>query len=266
MNNFNPSHISERSTKRNQAFTLLEMSISLVVGSMILACVTAIFIMLTKGVVNGQSLSAASSDSSNATAFIINATRSAAVISLPGDLDFAPQSGYSYANYQSTYQSSTVAAAMTLWFPATASSITFTGATRPSTIYDRTNLGSSALFYRANSNGAPNPSAGAYLWVYGTINGVSYNQAIMKSVASAANAVQFMRPSTSISNEVEVKVVSGYYSPQASGSLSEEASGGHLTTTLTGKCVINNNFYTGTNTAVTQNSTNMVSGGHWYSN
>lgn len=231
---------------------------------LILVCVMGMFILISRNSIASQSLSEASIDSARATALIINGIRTSGVISLPGDQDFQCQSGYTAQSYQTTYQSSPVYAAITLWFPAAGSSIKFPGASSSYSVMNRTNVGNSILFYRSDSQGKPAPSSGTCLWAYGSMNGAAYNQAIITSVASAANAVQFVRPNVSFSSEIAIKIVSSYYSPIHNAS-SDEATNGQLSTTLTGKCVMSRDVYTGTNSAISQSTTGMVSGGHWYS-
>lgn len=109
------------------------------------------------------------------------------------------------------------------------------------------------LIYRGDPDGTPdsNPTgsavanAGTYLWQY-TIPAnqtfaldLAHNNpvAICKSVSTAANAVQFVRPSYSNVPEpwqVELKIISGYYSP-INGT--ETIEGGSGISQLSGKCV-----------------------------
>ena len=109
------------------------------------------------------------------------------------------------------------------------------------------------LIYRGDPDGTPDPdptgstlkNAGTYLWRYDLPADKSFNPAVYpptalcKSVSSAPNAVQFVRPAYSgvaEQNQVEVKIISGYYSP-INGTQTSEESAGASTSQLTGKCV-----------------------------
>jgi len=123
------------------------------------------------------------------------------------------------------------------------------------------NNGSSAkavLIYRGDPNGTPDPDptgsavakAGTYLWEYTipanqafTLDIADPNPllrnpvALCKSVATAPNAVQLVRPVYSNVPQpwqVELKIISGYYSP-INGT--ETMEGGNGISQLSGKCV-----------------------------
>ena len=117
---------------------------------------------------------------------------------------------------------------------------------------------SGVLIYRGDPNGTPDPDptgsavagAGTYLWQYtipanGTLtldiadpNPLLRNPVVLcKSVATAPNAVQFVRPvyqGVAEDWQVEVKIISGYYSP-INGT--ETIEGGSGVSQLSGKCV-----------------------------
>lgn len=82
---------------------------------------------------------------------------------------------------------------------------------------------------------------GTYLWEYNVQTGVA--TVLCKSVAWSPNAVQFIRPTTNPSGtgtplpfELEVNVVSGYYSPINFMTTNEESNGSEVSS-LSGKCV-----------------------------
>jgi type II secretory pathway pseudopilin PulG len=134
----------------------------------------------------------------------------------------------------------------------------------PSPYYANGSSVQTYLIYRgdANGNADPNPSgqtttagfstwlsaqairptAGTYLWQYNVQTGSL--TALCKSVALSPDAVQFVRPTSTPGvnggvpepYEVEVKVVSSYYSP-INGNVSDEESGGAEASSLDGKCV-----------------------------
>jgi hypothetical protein len=128
----------------------------------------------------------------------------------------------------------------------------------PSQPYESTAGGSpkAVLVYRGDPDGTPDadPStstvvkAGTYLWQYlipadqtFALNVAGGNPiAICKSVSTAPNAVQFVRPvygtapATPQKWQVEIKIISGYYSP-INGTQTME--GGNGVSQLSGKCV-----------------------------
>ena len=117
----------------------------------------------------------------------------------------------------------------------------------------------------ADPTGSPNPLAGTYLWQYRVPTDSSFNlvkypgnlTALCKSVASAPNAVQFVRPYYAATgqlpeqNQVEVKIISSYYSPVNGRQTSEETAGA-TASQLSGKCVYMRDHCT----AASSNTTN----------
>ena len=119
------------------------------------------------------------------------------------------------------------------------------------------------LIYRGDANFAPDSTAGTYLWQYTLPSDSSFNPAkypptaLCKSVSTAPNAVQFVRPYYAASGgipeqtQVEVKIISGYYSPINGQQTSEEGSGASASQ-LSGKCVYMRDHCT----AASSNTTN----------
>ena len=116
----------------------------------------------------------------------------------------------------------------------------------------------------ANPTGSPNPAAGTYLWQYtvpadSTFNLVKYAgnlTALCKSVATAPNAVQFVRPSygnVAQPNQVEIKVISSYYSP-INGQQTSEETAGATSSQLNGKCVFMRDHFNGSNPQAPSNT------------
>lgn len=112
--------------------------------------------------------------------------------------------------------------------------------------------------------GNPNPQAGTYLWQYqvpadSTFNTVKYaaNLTILcKSVATASNAVQFVRPSygtVAQPNQMEIKVISSYYSP-INGQQTSEETAGATASQLNGKCVFMRDHFNGGNPQAPSNT------------
>ncbi len=116
------------------------------------------------------------------------------------------------------------------------------------------------LIYRGDPDGTPDPDptgstvtgAGTYLWNYAvpldnsfTLDIADPNPllrnpvALCKSISTAPDAVQFVRPvynTQPVQNQVEVKIISGYYSP-INGTQTNEEGNGASSSQLTGKCV-----------------------------
>ena len=129
------------------------------------------------------------------------------------------------------------------------------------------------LIYRGDPDGTPdpdptgsaNPKAGTYLWQYAVPSDASFSPALhpgslvalCKSVATAPNAVQFVRPyyaatgQLPVQNQVEVKIISSYYSPVNGRQTSEETAGA-TSSQLSGKCVYMRDHCT----AASSNTTN----------
>lgn len=173
--------------------------------------------------------------------------------------------------------------------PSTVSVITSAGSTvaLPSLYYANGASTEQVIIYRgdppgANGIGAPdaNPSGcdttgtflawkaaqtsmqsklGTYLWEYNVQTGV--DTVLCKSVAWSPDAVQFIRPTSNPSSntgtpepfEVEVNVVSGYYSPISFITTNEESSGAEVSS-LTGKCVYMRDHQTSASTPTNANT------------
>lgn len=117
--------------------------------------------------------------------------------------------------------------------------------------------GAVALIYRGDPDGTPDSAAGTDLWQYavpanGAFDLVNYPPtALCKSVSTASNAVQFVRPSyggVAEQHQMEIKIISSYYSP-INGQQTNEQGNGASSSSLTGKCVYMRDHYAGGGTA-----------------
>lgn len=142
-------------------------------------------------------------------------------------------------------------------------------ATSPSNVQIAGGVGvtgsSVVLIYRGDSSATPNAAAGTYLWQYTLPSDASFNPAkypdkltaLCKSVSTAPNAVQFVRPYYASTGQipeqtqVEVKIISSYFSPINGQQTSEEGNGAS-SSQLSGKCVYMRDHCT----ASTANTTN----------
>ncbi len=145
-----------------------------------------------------------------------------------------------------------------------------TGTVRTTTPYNVASAGGLAvpssrvlLIYRGDPDGTPdadptgsaNPKAGTYLWQYQLQNGIPFDpvqfppRALCKSVSTAPNAVQFVRPyyaanPTPEQTQMEIKIISSYYSP-INGRQTSEQGDGTSSSQLSGKCVFMRDHYAG---------------------
>lgn len=236
-------------------YTLPELMVGLSILSMLLLGTVSVFLLMLRltGSVMGASLSAA--DASNAVQRVTANMREANSFTLLDDA----------ANDAIDTNGNTVVTGITLTFPkpyvssspdgtvhyTTGAGVSIgplTGTDAPYNVATKTDSSCATVsFYRANyhqpngADGTPNPSSGNCLWVTGTENGVVLTPGpVIKTIASTADAVQFIVPYqpdgvTPITNEVEIKIISGQYDPVHGTVSSDSASGG--ATALTGECV-----------------------------
>ena len=127
------------------------------------------------------------------------------------------------------------------------------------------------LIYRGDPNGNPNSASGTYLWQYampvsGAFDLAKYPPtALCKSVSTAPNAVQFVRPSyggIAEQHQMEIKIISSYYSP-INGQQTNEQGNGASSSSLTGKCVYMRDHYAGGG-AASQAPTNTRTGNNTF--
>lgn len=144
---------------------------------------------------------------------------------------------------------------------ADGTALSLDGKGRTSLPYSNLTAGTAViLIYRGDPDGTPDPdptdptrsavkNAGTYLWQYkmpadGSFNTALYPpKALCKSVSAAPNSVQFVRPSYGPSyalvaepNQLEIKIISGYYSP-INGTQTNEEGNGDASSQMVGKCV-----------------------------
>jgi type II secretory pathway pseudopilin PulG len=254
---------------RNQGFTLVEATISLLLMGLLMLGTVDLFIASLRGAVNSESLVFANLDAANALQNIVESTREAYFFQLPDESDFSPPAGATAGSYETTMAvtggSETICTGMLVCMPnatytsATGLPIEFNGTnsvTYQPTLYTRQQgpngqtSGQEIMYFRADPNGAPDATNGTCLWAQtvGDQDGSqpTINRAIISSLAgNIPNALQFVRPQTvpnglgvtsDIPYEVEIKVICSYYAPTGGGA-TNEVSNGEGTTSLDGKCV-----------------------------
>ncbi len=251
---------------RQGGFTLVEAVVGTVLISLVFLGTMQLFIESQRGVQRTGVQVQASQDAAIGLQYVLSNAREAWRFALPADGagSFLPPGGA-----LSEYQSSTGAnTALELIMPAStnyalrdASGSRFTLAPGG---YDRTaQAGGDILWiYRGDApapgafnpavRGNPNASSGKYLWACrrpaGAINaGQDRFQVICKLIltkhsdgSAAADAVQFSRPASGVTSEVEVKIVSGD-TTSINGTQTNEATDGSSVDALYGKCALMRN-------------------------
>lgn len=237
-----------RRSKRLRAFTLIEASISIVLMGMLMLSVVSLYIFATRTVAATDGQMQACQDANKALTHIINETEIAGSVTLPGDPNWNTTQ-YPLSNYQTS--GGTIDTAMLITNAGNGPTITFENSSgamlnNPVPTFDTEyESATSTLIWRGDASMNPSPSAGQYL--YETTNGVTTT--IIKptshggGLAPTAGALQFDWPTSTLNNEVEIKIVCSYYSP-TTGSASNESTNGSAVTTLTGKCVMMRNAVT----------------------
>ena len=239
--------------RRPGGFTLVEAMFGTVIASLLMLGTADLYMNAARTTLKVNAQTSASQDASNSVQQIIQATREAQSFSLPNETPaaggaFVPPPGFPAGTLQTTLGSETIYTALELVQPATlAATVQNTaGANVAIAPLNRDGaMGSALLFYRADPNGTPDANAGTCLWEYGVQanSTVTLNQAICKSLdANAPNAMQFVRPYVGTPAQpqpydVEVKIISSYYS-LVNGQQTNEQTNGSDTSQLSGKCVL----------------------------
>jgi hypothetical protein len=179
-------------------------------------------------------------------------TREAFAFALPDDASgFTPPQSYSVSQFETTVSGNNIDTGIELEYgnPMNVSVLTSSGSTAVLTNQPTDQTTSQTLWiYRADSNGLPNASSGQYLWIYGQEFGATVNRPLSRlfdtslAASSLANAVAFSRPLDNASPqaiipyEVQMQIVSGYYSP--TGGTQTSVNGG---TQFVSECVLQRN-------------------------
>ena len=282
-----------RRSRRQRGFGLLETVICISLMSLLFLGAMTLIISATRQTVRTQSQVYATADAANSIQHIIGQLREASAFALPttdagtAETTWNPMGGTSLTQFSTTLNGETINTAIQVITPPTLPLQVLStkgGATWPVASFNAQASGgisSSSVFliYRGDPDGTPDPDptgnadpkAGTYLWQYtlpspgGAFNPAVYPPtAICKSVSTAPNAVQFVRPFYANAggkpeqNQVEIKIISSYYSPINGRQTSEEGSGAS-SSQLSGKCVFMRDHYTGSvDTRSSTRTTNNV--------
>ncbi|MBV9850327.1 MAG: prepilin-type N-terminal cleavage/methylation domain-containing protein [Armatimonadetes bacterium] len=237
--------------RRARGFTLVEVLVATVLASLLMMGTMDLYMTSARTTLKVNARVAASQDAANAVQQVIQLTREAQSFSLPSETTFVVPTGLPAGSYQTSLGGEPIYAALELLQPATtATTVTNTaGVAVPIAPLNRQGAGAARLlFYRADADGTPDANAGKCLWEYSVQDsGASVNRAVCKSIdAGAPNAVQFVRPVVMIGSpptaaaqphDLEVKVISSYYSLD-NGQQTNEETNGSDTSQLSGKCVL----------------------------
>lgn len=254
--------------RHQRGFTLVEMMVALPLAALLLLGTISLYIMALRLGSKTSAELVTTQDAANAIQQVVEMTREAQVFTLPDETGFTPPTGYSTNDFQATLNGATVFTGVELTMPPMLqpSDIGYTDSSlkyitvknasgndlpaEPQTTslpfapYLCTGAASQFyLIYRSNADGTPNPTTGNYLWEKSLGNtSPPVNSALCRTIASGTpNAVQFVRPVDAGGNtlpyQMEIKIVSGAYSPINGVQTSEEGNGTY-TSKLVGKCVL----------------------------
>lgn len=273
---------TQRNARRaRRGFTLLEVLIAISLMSLIFLGAMDLLVGAGRATVRTQAQVFATGDAANAVSSVIGRLHEAQSFALPVNVDGnAPESGWvmptqlSAGSFQAAPDGVPICTAIEVTAPPvlppaeigykpgipTIRVQSTSGGYWPISPYQKDDAAlptATTLIYRGDADCTPDPRAGTTLWQYampanGAFTPVTGGNnpntvALCKTVASAPNAVQFVRPVYSRVAEkwqVEVKIISGYYSPINGQQTSEEGDGSG-TSQLSGKCAFMRDHMTG---------------------
>ena len=268
--------------KRQVGFTMVEALLSISLMGLLGSGAVSLFLAATRLSLKAGAQTSAGLEAANALQYVIEQTREAQSFALPNELTgsggaFIVPGGRSAADFQTTLTSTidgvtsteNIYAAMELALPPgqtvtvkdTSGSDKAVADSSGNTPIDRTgNSTSTLLIYRGDPDGTPDPdptgsavvNAGTYLWLYTMPSNNIFDivahppRALCKSIAVSPNAVQFVRPflnGAETPYQVQIKIISGYYSA-INGTQTNEATDGSQVSQLSGKCALMRNHST----------------------
>ncbi|MDQ2799698.1 MAG: type II secretion system GspH family protein [Armatimonadota bacterium] len=259
--------------RRQRGFTMLEVVIAFTLISLIFTGVISLFLSASRTTLKASAQISANQDGSVALQRVMQAVREAQSFALPNETtgvggDFTVPANFAQSGFMTTLNGENIETAIEVSPPPsqTISLKNSSGATIAPTAFIRDGASPiTFLIYRANPDGTTNPTSGTCLWEYSIQDaGATINQPLCRSIAAAApNAVQFVRPVIGTPPvpqpfQVEVKIISSYYS-LVNGTQTNEQTNGSVTSGLSGKCVLMRNHATtvltgGTNQAASNNA------------
>ncbi len=249
--------------RRRRGFTLVEAVVGTALISLVFLGTMQLFIESQRGVQRTGVQVQASQDAAAGMQFVLTNARESWRFALPADgASSFPVPGGTVSDYVSSTGANT---ALELILPATTEYVLRDSGGSKFTLspggFDRTALagGDILWIYRGNApvpgpfnpavRGIPNADRGQYLWACrrpaGTADATQDRfQVICKLIltqhadsSAATDAVQFTRPASGASGEIEVKIVSGDLT-SINGTQTNEATDGSSVNALYGKCAL----------------------------
>lgn len=238
----------QRAARRRSGFTLVELMVGITLLSLLIMGVMGMFITMLRMTSSVSSSVSTSLDAANTIQRISADLREARRFTLP------PGAIY---NSQDSGGNLIAVTAIVITAPAARATVTATPNAGPNeslpgvapgksfpALWDRAD-GQTVTFFRANwkqsdgADGTANPNTGKCLWASGTENGQPINGPVIKDIAPALNAVQFIQPydtnGNPIPNQVKIKLTTAAYDA-TDGSTSSDSANGSVSQ-LTGECV-----------------------------
>ena len=242
--------IRSRQHEKSAGFTLVEVVVSTGLTLLLFFGAITVYVAATRLTVANGAACYAATDAANAAQHVVQDADEASWIALPGDSGWTSPGAAPASAFQTADNGSTVFTGVELVPPATAAVTVQNGgggalAVSPPPYNRSLAYSPSPLWvYRADSDGTPDAPAGKYLWITGTEQTQAVSRALTGSLnPQAANAVQFSRPVTAsapqsaLPFQLQIKLVSTYYSSFAQTQTSELTTGTQEAQVV-GKCVL----------------------------
>lgn len=257
--------------RRNQrGFSLLEMGLSISLMSLLFLGAMTLMLTANRTAARTQAQVFATADAANAIQSVVGRLQTAQNFALPAsrvdgeaETGWVMPSGLSTGQFTTTLNGAAVNTALEIiappiltpdsngYAPGSADTIrvqSLSGGFLPIHPTQNTGVGTQVtLIYRGGPDGMPDAAAGAWLWQYTIPVSRAFTpdlaggnpKMLCKSVGDEPNAVQFVRP---VLNgipqpwQVEIKIISSYYSPINNRQTNEQGDGSS-SSSLSGKCV-----------------------------
>lgn len=241
--------MQKKHQRGNKGLTLVEVSLAVTLMLLLFIATMNLFVTSCQTAMQANAQGFAGADAANAMQRVVDVTRAAHRVVLPGESGFTGFDTFNANSFRNVTVDDTYATGVELVFAPTQaiSVVAFDGSSTPFQPNDlkvgAAGVPSRLWIYRANADGSPNAASGRCFWIRGTENGVAMNRALINSVDTASpNGVWFERPRWISSpvvrqRQVMVRVRSSYFSPFG-GRQTNDTSNKNNITQLTGRCVL----------------------------
>jgi hypothetical protein len=233
-----------------QGFTLVEVTVATGLTLLLFFAALTVYVAATRLTVSNGAACYAATDAANVVQHTVEDAEEASWIALPGDPGWTSPGTAPASAFQTIDKGTALFTGVELVFPATAAVTVQDAGGAALTVspvpYNRSLSPSPSplWIYRADSDGTPDAALGKYLWLMGTERGQAVSKALTGSLNSQfLNAVQFSRPVTAsgppqaLPYQLQIKLVSTYYSSFAQAQTSELTTGSQEAVVV-GKCVL----------------------------